>query len=120
MHLAIFILHTIGAMAVMFVWEPKLPNHFGHASMQLRDGTYISWWPGEGAVKGVAKKSHGSASTFDTDVDREERYPEYHFELRNKFVLNEEKIKSSENKMATIHVVQHAHFPRSKNGRFVT
>ena len=31
-------------MAVVYVWRPGV-DIYGHASLQLENGTYISWWP---------------------------------------------------------------------------
>ena len=32
----------------VYVWKPKGDDSYGHASMELSDGTYISWWPLQG------------------------------------------------------------------------
>ena len=29
---------------VVYIWMPRSGN-YGHASLQLPNGTYISWWP---------------------------------------------------------------------------
>ena len=63
----------------MYIWLPHGTN-VGHASMELPDGTYISWWP-----ENKSKKSKAGANAIATtavlhdslaeDMAAEETYP---------------------------------------------
>ena len=95
----------------VYVWKSEGDN--GHASMELSDGTYISWWPLQ-----VAKVQHfGSKGlafpkqtvdtdqpgkggdlvqkhTLDDDVQDEGRNPDLVFVVPSKVHLKEDGIKS--------------------------
>lgn len=52
--------------AKVYYWGPRLsPFRVGHLSIQLEDGTYISFWPGE-APSGIAFGKKFQATTHDT------------------------------------------------------
>ena len=57
----------------VYVWKPKDDNGYGHASMELSDGTYISWWPLQGgkAEQGGSKDLAFPKQTVDTDQSGE-------------------------------------------------
>lgn len=50
----------------MYYWGPRLsPFRAGHLSIQLEDGTYISFWPGE-EPSGIAFGKKFQATTHET------------------------------------------------------
>ena len=57
----------------VYVWKSEGDN--GHASMELSDGTYISWWPLQGgkAEQGGSKDLAFPKQTVDTDQSGEGR-----------------------------------------------
>ena len=57
----------------VYVWKPEDDNGYGHASMELSDGTYISWWPLQGgkAEQGGSKDLAFPKQTVDTDQSGE-------------------------------------------------
>ena len=59
----------------VYVWKPKGDDSYGHASMELSDGTYISWWPEYGGKAQRTKhKAHGFQNrTLEDDVRDEGR-----------------------------------------------
>ena len=76
----------------VYVWTPEGDN-VGHASMELSDGTYISWWP-EDAVKLPVTKIPGFQNrTLEEDVRDEGRNPDYTFIIPAKVGLDEARIK---------------------------
>jgi len=78
----------------VYVWEPTKTT-WGHASMRLDDGTYISWWPQRA---GKSKCNCGYIFTspayqnrnYYQDKRDEGRPPDKAYRIRN---LNEEKIR---------------------------
>ena len=79
----------------VYVWKPEGGNKFGHASMELSDGTYISWWPEYGGkAQQTKKKASGFQNrTLDDDVRDEEKNPDYTFIIPAKVGLDEGNIK---------------------------
>jgi hypothetical protein len=64
-------------MAKIYLWEPT-GQLYGHCSLMLDDGFYVSFWPTEPygqaeAVQGKTVNSDGS--TYDEDVKNEKRDP---------------------------------------------
>ena len=43
-------------LATVYVWFPEPGEAFGHASMDLNDGTHISWWPNNQGATGSTHK----------------------------------------------------------------
>ena len=66
----------------VFVWDPHV-DMYGHASLHVRDGPYISWWPSnrvEGAGAKVGTGMLGSraiASAMRQDKASEKRIPSW-------------------------------------------
>ena len=79
----------------VYVWKPKGDDSYGHASMELSDGTYISWWPEYGGkAEQAKKKAHGFQNrTLEDDVRDEERNPDRTFIIPSKVGLDEGEIK---------------------------
>ena len=79
----------------VYVWKPKGDDSYGHASMELSDGTYISWWPEYGGKGEQTKhKAPGFQNrTLDDDVRDEERNPDRTFIIPSKVGLDEGEIK---------------------------
>ncbi|XP_041354133.1 uncharacterized protein LOC121371970 [Gigantopelta aegis] len=70
----------------VYVWMPT-NELVGHASLELSDGTYISWWPDEDKNKSlpmVTMKGHASSS-LEEDIDGEGRQPTHEFTLKKKY-----------------------------------
>ena len=71
-------LQQVATMPIkVYVWKPKDDDSYGHASMELSDGTYISWWPLQGG-KPQKLGSKGLAfpkQTVDTDQPGEGNVP---------------------------------------------
>ena len=95
-----FFLQQVPTMPIkVYVWEPKGSDSCGHASMELSDGTYISWWPNwwegnEGKVEQAMKKAPGYQNrTLDTDINAEQRVPDYTFTIPARVGLDEDGIK---------------------------
>ena len=81
----------------VYVWMPS-GGLVGHSSLELSDGTYISWWPDENKNKDlplVTLKGHAS-SGLEEDIDGEGRNPTHTFTLTRRYV--EKKIKQWWNK----------------------
>ena len=79
----------------VYVWKPNSDDSYGHASMELSDGTYISWWPEYGGKAQRTKhKAPGFQNrTLEDDVRDEERDPDRIFIIPSKVGLNEDDIK---------------------------
>ena len=66
----------------VFVWDPHV-DMYGHASLHVRDGPYISWWPSpqtEGAGTKLGTSMLGSraiASSMRQDKLSEKRIPSW-------------------------------------------
>lgn len=68
----------------VYIWRAtdSWNGYVGHVSMQLSDGTYISWWPSGDdrkylpAIKLTYSAPHNNPQTYDDDVDLEERGPD--------------------------------------------
>ena len=78
----------------VYVWTPEGGN-VGHASMELSDGTYISWWPEYGGkAQQTAMKAPGFQNrTLEDDVRDEGKNPDYTFIIPAKLGLDEGSIK---------------------------
>ncbi|XP_041367538.1 uncharacterized protein LOC121382105 [Gigantopelta aegis] len=64
----------------VYIWFPK-ETHIGHASLELSNGRYISWWPHE-AKKTEPMTLDGLAhESLEDDVKAEERGPDKIFHL---------------------------------------
>ena len=77
----------------VYVWKPTLiPWRWGHTSLELSDGTYISWWPVSGQKKAQKKGTRGEGM-YDLagDITREGREPDHTLTLN--WDLDEEAIK---------------------------
>ena len=79
----------------VYVWKPKGDDSYGHASMELSDGTYISWWPEYGGkAEQTTKRAHGFQNrTLEEDVRDEGRNPDRTFIIPSKVGLEEGEIK---------------------------
>ena len=79
----------------VYVWKPKGDDRYGHASMELSDGTYISWWPEYGGkAEQKTKRAPGFQNrTLEDDVRDEERNPDRTFIIPSKVGLEEGEIK---------------------------
>lgn len=76
----------------IYVWKPSRGKSFGHISLELPDGTYVSWWPSEtmdNVVEAVAGISAKWYDDFKSELD-ENGNPDKTYNLIG---LNEEKIK---------------------------
>lgn len=66
----------------VFVWDPHV-DMYGHASLSVQDGPYISWWPssqlsGAGAKVGTGMLgSRAVASSMRQDKSSEKRIPSW-------------------------------------------
>ena len=81
----------------VYVWMPS-GGLVGHSSLELYDGTYISWWPDENKNKDlplVTLKGHAS-SGLEEDIKGEGRDTTHTFTLTGRYV--EKKIKQWCNK----------------------
>lgn len=64
----------------VFVWDPAV-DMYGHASMHIQDGPYISWWPGEqtvgkkGSKGGAMLGSYAFVNSMRGDKSSEGRPP---------------------------------------------
>lgn len=81
----------------VYAWTPHV-DHYGHASLELSDGTYISWWPRTKSKKDTRSPAllggePGARSTYEEDVNAEEKDPDEAITIPSK-ALNENKIKS--------------------------
>lgn len=47
----------------VFVWEPHV-DMYGHASMHIKDGPYISWWPTSAASTDLGRKTHPMLGSY--------------------------------------------------------
>ncbi|XP_041367123.1 uncharacterized protein LOC121381828 [Gigantopelta aegis] len=66
---------------MVYIWLPN-SSHVGHASLELSNGRYISWWPDEGKKKSKPLTIHGSShESLEDDVEAEERDPDKTFDL---------------------------------------
>eukprot|EP00920_Eleutheroschizon_duboscqi_P022673 GHVT01055169.1.p1 GENE.GHVT01055169.1~~GHVT01055169.1.p1 ORF type:complete len:151 (+),score=1.53 GHVT01055169.1:119-571(+) len=65
-------------MPTVYVWYPNV-DRYGHSSLRLNDGTYISWWPRSKSKKdgtpAMLGGEPGVCSTFEEDKDAESTRP---------------------------------------------
>ncbi|EFA00764.1 hypothetical protein TcasGA2_TC003650 [Tribolium castaneum] len=81
-------------MIRVFLWEARDYYNFGHISMSLSDGTYISFWPEEEVVLIEKKKSQEALPhIYAEDVEVEGRPSDQVLTLPDD-IVNAEKIKS--------------------------
>ena len=65
----------------VFVWDPGT-DAYGHASLSIDGGAYVSWWPsdqkkGEGKLLGPMLGSRAYSSTMKQDKLAEKRIPSW-------------------------------------------
>ena len=63
-----------GLASPIFVWNPQ-DKAFGHASMSLDTGAYVSWWP-RGEISGFGSKD-AQSQRIPGDKKAEGRNPDY-------------------------------------------
>ncbi|XP_046566951.1 uncharacterized protein LOC124275429 [Haliotis rubra] len=75
---------------IVYIWLLTTePFRAGHASLQLGNKKYISWWPKEDKILQRLKPSSGIPRTFVEDVEREDSLPTYAVIIPENHKLNE-------------------------------
>ena len=78
----------------VYVWLPEGGSRYGHASMELSDGTYISWYPVKERKQRTMGKSPGCQERkLEDDAQEEGRNPDRIFIIPSKVGLDEGNIK---------------------------
>ncbi|XP_041365217.1 uncharacterized protein LOC121380463 [Gigantopelta aegis] len=64
----------------VYIWFPK-GDLYGHASLELSNGKYISWWPDEEKDRKLLTVFGSSHKSFEDDVKTKKRDPDKIFNL---------------------------------------
>ncbi|XP_067659315.1 uncharacterized protein [Haliotis asinina] len=67
---------------VIYIWMPVGVSQFGHTSLRLSNGEYVSWWPqGRKAKCGFLQKRNKCNCSLQDDITEEGMDPDYIFNI---------------------------------------